>query len=135
MVSKHENNKSFSIGCIEISKKYGKKLGFATIFNRFKVKGQQLSKYVTGLVSHKLHFNQSINHAANWMNQAHILQEFLLSEFNVKTLYRTLGTLGRHDKAIMTLFQKRLNEVYDFGSSDSNFDWSSLTLFGYKAKL
>lgn len=135
MISKHENNKSFSIGCIEISKKYGKKLGFATIFNRFKVKGQQLSKYVTGLVSHKMHFNQSINHAADWMNQVHILQELLLSEFNVKTLYRVLGTVGRHDKAIMTLFQKNLDMRYHFESTDSNFDWSSLTLFGNKARL
>lgn len=135
MVSKHENNKSFSIGCIEISKKYGKKLGFSTIFNRFKVKGQQLSKYVTGLVSHKMHFNQSINHAADWMNQSHILQEYLLSEFNVKTLYRVLGTLGRHDKAIMTLFHRQLHKEYDFTSTDSNFDWSSITLFGHKAKI
>ena len=135
MISKNENNKSFSIGCIEISRKYGKKLGFAAIFNRFKVKGQQLSKYVTGLVSHKLHFNQSINHAADWMNQIHILQEFQLSEFNVKTLYRTLGTLGRHDRAIMTLFQKQLHKVYDFSSTDSNLDWSSITLFGQKARM
>ena len=60
MVSNNENNKSFSVGCIEISKKYAKKLGFATIFNRFKVKGQQLSKYVSGLVSHKMHFNLSL---------------------------------------------------------------------------
>jgi len=135
MISKHENNKSFSIGCIETTKKYSKKLGFATIFNRFKVKGQQLSKYVTGLVSHKMHFNQSINHAADWMNQSHILEEFQLSEFNVKTLYRVLGTLGRHDKAIMTLFQRNLNVKYQFENTDSNFDWSSLTLFGHKARL
>lgn len=135
MVSKHENNKSFSIGCIEISKKYGKKLGFATILNRFKIKGQQLSKYVAGLISHKLHFNQSINHAAGWMNQPHILHELFLSEFNVKTLYRVLGTLGRHDKAIMTLFQRRLNKVYDFEGTDSNFDWSSITLHGNKSGM
>jgi len=135
MVSKHENNKSFSIGCIEISKKYSKKLSFATIFNRFKVKGQQLSKYVTGLISHKMHFSQSINHAADWMNQPHILQEFLLSEFNVKTLYRVLKTIGRHDKAIMTLFQKNLHSKYHFENTDSNFDWSSITLFGNGAKM
>jgi len=135
MVSNNENNKSFSVGCIEISKKYAKKLGFATIFNRFKVKGQQLSKYVSGLVSHKMHFNQSINHAADWMNQDHILQELHLSEFNVKTLYRVLKTLGRHDKAIMTLFQKQLHGKYDFENTDSNFDWSSITLFGNGAKM
>lgn len=135
MINKHEDNKSFSVGCIEISKKYGKKLGFATIFNRFKVKGQQLSKYITGLVSHKMYFNQSINHAADWMNQEHILEEFQLSEFNVKTLYRVLGTLGRHDKAIMSLFQKNLHSKYNFESTDSNFDWSSITLFGNGAKM
>ena len=135
MINKNEKNKSFSIGCINLSKKYAKKLGFATIFNRFKTKGQQLSKYVTGLISHKLHFNQSINHAGEWINQPHILNELSISKFNVKTLYRALDTIGRHDKAIMTLFQRRLNEVYNFKDRDSNFDWSSITLFGQKTRL
>ena len=135
MANKHINNKSFSIGCIEIVKKYEKKLGFATIFNRFKTKADKLSKFVTGFVSHKLHYNQSINHATEWMNQRHILEELKLNEFEPKTGYRNLATMGRHDKAIISLIQNRLLSVYKFENTDSNMDWSSLVLYGNKANM
>ena len=135
MANKHINNKSFSIGCIEIVKKYEKKLGFGTIFNRFKTKADKLSKFVTGFVSHKLHYNQSINHATEWMNQQHILEELKLNEFEPKTGYRNLATIGRHDKAIISLIQNRLLSVYKFENTDSNMDWSSIVLFGTKANM
>ncbi len=135
MTSKHENNKSFSIGCIEIVKRYGKELGFATIFNRFKQKGDQLSKYVFGLVSHKLHFNQSVHHASKWLNKPEIGEQFALGKFKPKTLYRVLETLGRHEHSIMTFIQKRLLELYDFENTDSDMDWSSLVIYGEKAKM
>lgn len=128
-------NKSFSIGCIEIVKKYSKKLGFDTIFNRFKKKGDKLSNCVAGLVSHKLHFSGSINGAAEWLNQPHIRNEFALSENVPKTYYRVFETVGRHDLSIMTLLQNRLFELYDFKSTDSNMDWSSIILHGCKANL
>ncbi len=128
-------NKSFSIGCIEISKRFGKKLGFETIFNRFKRKGDKLSNCVVGLVSHKLHFSGSINGAAEWLNQPQIMDEFALSENVPKTYYRALETVGRHDLSIMTLLQNRLLYLYDFESTDSNLDWSSIILHGCKAVL
>ena len=135
MTSKHINNKSFSIGCIEIVKKYEKKLGFATIFNRFKTKADKLSKFVVGFVSHKIHYNQSINHAAEWMNLQHIREELALKEFEPKTAYRNLATLGRHDKAIISLTQNRLQSIYEFENTNCNMDWSSLVLYGNKANL
>lgn len=135
MASKHINNKSFSIGCIEIVKKYEKKLGFATIFNRFKTKADKLSKFVVGFVSHKIHYNQSINHAAEWMNLPHIREELALKEFEPKTAYRNLATLGRHDKSIISLTQNRLQSTYKFENTNSNIDWSSLVLYGNKANL
>ena len=135
MASKHINNKSFSIGCIEIIKKYEKKLGFATIFNRFKTKADKLSKFVVGFVSHKIHYTQSINHAAEWMNLPHIREELSLQEFVPKTAYRNLATLGRHDKAIISLTQNRLQSIYEFKNTNSNIDWSSIVLYGNKANL
>jgi transposase len=135
MANKHINNKSFSIGCIEAVKKYDKKLWFGTIFNRFKTKSDKLSKFVIGFVSHKLHYNQSINHAVEWMNNPHILEELDLNEFKPKTGYRNLATIGRHDKAIMSLMQNRLLSVYKFESTDTNMDWSSIVLYGTKASL
>lgn len=128
-------NKSFSIGCIEITKRFSKKLGFDTIFNRFKTKGGKLSNQVTGLVGHKLHFSGSINNAAEWLNLPHIGCEFNLPETVPKTYYRVLETIGRHERSIMTLTQQRLFELYNFSSTDSNFDWSSLVLHGCKAEL
>lgn len=128
-------NKSFSIGCIEIAKRFSKKLGFDTVFNRFKKKGDKLSNCVTGLVSHKLHFSGSINGAAEWLNQPHIMSEFALSENVPKTYYRVFETVGRHDLSIMTLLQNRLFELYDFKNTDSNMDWSSVILHGCKANL
>ena len=135
MANKHINNKSFSIGCIEIVKKYEKKLGFATIFNRFKTKSDKLSKFVVGFVSHKIHYNQSINHAAEWMNKQHIRDELELNEFEPKTAYRNLATLGKHDKAIISLTQNRLTSIYKFENTNSNMDWSSVILYGNKANL
>ena len=135
MVSNSENNKSFSVGCIEVTKRYAKKLGFDTIFNRFKSKGDKLSNLVAALVSHKLHFSKSINDASEWSNQPHIRNEFGLSENVPKTFYRVLETLGRHDKSILTLLQNRLSELYHFENTDADMDWSSLVLFGDKAKL
>lgn len=135
MASKHINNKSFSIGCIEIVKKYETKLGFATIFNRFKTKADKLSKFVVGFVSHKIHYNQSINHAAEWMNLQHIRKELALNEFEPKTAYRNLATLGKHDRAIISLTQNRLQSIYKFKNTNSNMDWSSIILFGNKANL
>jgi len=135
MVNKHLDNKSFSIGCLETVKRYGKKLGFATIFNRFKLKGDKLSKFVSGLISHKLHFNQSINHASEWLNQPEILSEFDLGSFQPKTLYRVLDNLGRHECSVMTFIQKRLLELYDFQNTDTNLDWSSLIIYGDKSNM
>lgn len=135
MANKHLENKSFSIGCIETVKRYGKKIGFATIFNRFKQKGDKLSKFVNGLAAHKLHFNQSINHASEWLNEPEILTEFELNGFKPKTLYRVLECLGRHECSVMTFIQKRLLELYDFKNTNANLDWSSLIIYGDKSNL
>jgi transposase len=135
MVNKHICNKSFSIGCVEVVKQYAKKLGFPTIFNRFKSKADKLSKFVTGFVSHKLHYNQSINHATTWINQQHILEELELNNFEPKTGYRNLATIGRHEKAIMSLIQYKLLSVYNFDITDCNIDWSSIVVYGDKSKM
>jgi transposase len=90
---------------------------------------------VAGLVSHKLLFSSSINCAAEWLNQPHIMNEFGLSENVAKTYYRVFETVGRHDLSIMTLLQNRLFELYDFKSTDANMDWSSIILHGCKANL
>ena len=39
-----EKNKRFSFGCIEAAKKFAKKLGFETSFNRFKKERRQTVK-------------------------------------------------------------------------------------------
>ena len=130
-----EKNKSFSFGCIEATRKYAKKLGFDTIFNRFKKKGDKLSNLVSGLVTHKMHFSKSINDASDWLNEPHIRQEFNLNENVPKTFYRTLETVGCHEKSILTLLQNRILELYPLKNTDSNMDWSSIVLYGSKAEL
>ena len=105
-------NKSFSVGCIETTKRYGKKLGFDTIFNRFKKKGDKLSNFVSGLVAHKLHFNKSVNDASEWLNEPHIRYEFELNENVPKTFYRALETVGNHDKSILTMGCVALHPSY-----------------------
>lgn len=130
-----QKNKSFSLGCIEVTKKFAKKLGFETIFNRFKKKGDKLSNLVSGLTAHKLHFSKSVNDASSWLNEPHIRSEFCLQENVPKTFYRVLETLGCHEKSILTLLQNRILEVYPINNTDANMDWSSLVLYGYKSEL
>ncbi len=135
MEENNNKNKSFSFGCIKLVKKYGQKLGLASILNRFKRKGDKLSNMVEGLVAHKLNFSTSINLASDWLNQPEIRAEFNLSENVPKTFYRTLETLGRHEACIQTLIQNELGKIYDFQNTDADLDWSSIILHGSHAAL
>ncbi len=135
MEENNNKNKSFSFGCIKLTKQYAKKLGFASILNRFKRKGDKLSNITEGLIAHKLNFSTSINQASGWLNEPEIRLEFGLNENVPKTFYRTLEILGRHEACIQTLIQNKLSEIYDFQNTDADLDWSSITLHGLHAAL
>lgn len=135
MEENNNRNKSFSFGCIKLTKKYAKKLGLASILNRFKRKGDKLSNITEGLVTHKLNFSTSINCASDWLNEPEIRFEFNLKENVPKTFYRTLEILGRHEACIQTLIQNRLKEIYKFPNTDTDIDWSSITLHGLHAMI
>ncbi len=133
MEGNNNQNKSFSLGCIQLVKKYSKKLNLPTILNRFKKKGDKLSNITEGLITHKITFSRSINKASEWLNEPQIRLEFSLNENVPKTFYRTLEILGRHDKSIQTLIQNRIGESYKFPNTDSNMDWSSIVYNGTHA--
>lgn len=133
MEENNNQNKSFSFGCIQLVKKYSKKLNFQTTFNRFKRKGDKLSNIVEGLIAHKISFSRSINKASDWLNEPEIRMEFNLNENVSNTFYRSLKKLGSHDKQIQTLIQNRIGDLYSFSNTDSNMDWSSIVLNGTHA--
>ena len=128
-------NISFPVGTILTVQEYYSKLWFNTVFGRYKKKGRDLNSLVQALVSYKLTENFSITKGCDWINRDEVLEIFNLEEFEQRTLFRVLEILGKNHEQIMADIQDRLFEQYDFEHTDINMDWTSLVLFGDKAKL
>jgi len=129
------NNISFPIGTAFAVKKYSEKLNFEHIFSKFKQRGIPLKGLVNALISYKLSENLSLTRGSDWINRTEVLDEFDLKPFEQKTLYRAIETIGENYQEIILDLQDILFSQYDFKHTDINMDWSSLILWGAKAKL
>jgi transposase len=132
---KHNQNISFPVGTALAVKKYSKKLFLDNIFSKYKQKGVPLKGLVIALISYKLSENLSLTRGSDWINREEVLQEFGLKSFEQKTLYRAIETVGENYSEIILDLQDVLFETYDFEHTDVNMDWSSLIIWGDKAKL
>lgn len=132
---KPNENISFPVGTIFTVKKYFEKLGFPKVFSKYKKKGRNISSLIEALVSYKLTENFSISKASGWINRKNVLREFNLKDFHEKTLFRTLGIVGKNKEEIFAGVQDNLFSTYDFEHTDSNVDWTSLVIYGEMCKL
>ncbi len=132
---KKTQNISFPIGTALAVKKYSEKLDFESIFLKFKQRGIPLKGLVEALISYKLSENLSLTRGSAWINRKEVLDKFNLKSFEQKTLYRAIETIGENYQEVILDLQDVLFSKYDFNHTDVNMDWSSLVLWGIKAKL
>jgi len=132
---KLNNNISFPVGTTISVKKYSDKLDFEKIFSKFKQRGISLFNLIEALVSYRLTENQSLTRASDWINRDEILDEFHLKQFEQRTLFRAIETIGENYEEVILDLQDNLFSQYDFSHTDINMDWSSLILWGDKSAL
>ena len=94
-----------------------------------------LKGLVEALISYKLSENLSLTRGCDWINRDEVLEEFNLKYFEQKTLYRALEIVGANYQEVILDLQDVLFLQYDFSHTDINMDWSSLIVWGNKAKL
>jgi hypothetical protein len=70
------NNISFPIGTTLAVQNYSSKLGFESIFSRFKQRGISLPNLVDALIYYRLTENQSLSRGSDWINRIEVLEEF-----------------------------------------------------------
>ena len=128
-------NICFPIGTVIAVTDFFQMLELDDLFRKHKQKGRDLSSLTKALVSYKLTENLSISKASKWINRAPVLESFHLNTFEDKTLYRALDILGENREEIMFDIQSCLFNRFDFEHTNVNIDWSSLILWGKKAKL
>ena len=131
----HTDNITFPIGTAIAVKKYSQKLDFEQIFSRFKRRGVDLHHLIEALITYRLTENESICRGSDWINRPHVLNEFHLDEFEERTLFRALETIGANHEEIILLLQKSIFSQYEFPHTDVNLDWTSFVLWGNKAEL
>ncbi|MDF1532866.1 MAG: hypothetical protein P1P72_11225 [ANME-2 cluster archaeon] len=66
-------NISFPIGTILAVQKQYQKLGFNSVFSKYKKKGRNLNSLLIALLSYKLTENFSISKASDWINRKPVL--------------------------------------------------------------
>ncbi len=128
-------NICFPIGTILAVKNKYDKLDFSGVFEKHKKKGIDINSLIQALLSYKLTENLSISKASGWINRGEVLETFDLKEFEERTLFRTLETIGKNREEIISDIQDRLFQIYNFEHTDINLDWTSLVLYGDKSKL
>lgn len=129
------NNICFPVGTILTVQKQHEKLGFQHVFSKYKKKGRDLNSLITALVSYKLTDNFSISKASEWINREEVLELFELDEFQERTLFRVLETIGENRGEIIADIQYCLFQKFDFEHTNINLDWTSLILYGDKSIL
>jgi len=128
-------NISFPIGTILSVQEYYNKLGFSRVFGACKKKGRDINALINAILSYKLTENLSICKAAQWINRPEVLDVFNLEEFEERTLFRVLETIGRNMLEIIAGIQDCIFGLYDFEHTDINMDWTSFVLYGEKCIL
>ncbi len=129
------NNICFPIGTILTVQKQHEKLGFQHVFSKYNKKGRDLNSLITALVSYKLTDNFSISKASKWIIREEVLELFELDEFQERTLFRVLETIGENREEIIADIQDCLFQEFDFEHTNINLDWTSLILYGNKSIL
>lgn len=129
------NNISFPIGTAIAVKKYSQKLDFEAIFSLYKKRGVDLVHLLEALITYRLTENQSICRASEWINRQDVLDQFNLSAFEERTLFRALELVGGNYEEIILLLQKNIFAQYEFPHTDVNLDWTSFVLWGTKSDL
>lgn len=128
-------NICFPIGTILAVKNQYEKLGFSRIFGKHKQKGRDINSLLMALISYKLTDNFSIRKASDWINRNEVLDTFDLDQFEERTLYRLLETIGQNKEEIIADIQDSLFENFDFEHTNINMDWTSVVIFGNQSPL
>ncbi|MFH1511370.1 MAG: IS1634 family transposase [Candidatus Woesearchaeota archaeon] len=128
-------NISFPIGTALAVQKYSQQLEFEAIFSKFKAKGIPLAHLVEALLTYRLTENGSTSKASDWINRSEVLKVFHLHEFDERTLFRVLETVGANYEEIILLLQDRIFELYNFLHTNTNLDWTSFILWGTSAEM
>jgi len=129
------SNISFPVGTAIAVKKYSRKLGFEEILSRYKKRGVDLVHLIEALIAYRLTENGSICRASEWINRPDVLEQFNLSAFEERTLFRALEVVGDNYEEIILLLQNSIFSQYEFPHTDINMDWTSFVLWGTKAEL
>ena len=129
------DNISFPVGTILAVKKYSRKIELDQIFSPFKKRGIPLTGLVNALIVYKLSENLSLTKGSDWINRSEVLDMFGLKAFEQRTLFRAVELMGANYQQIILDLQDSLFEQYNFDNTDVNMDWSSLILWGDKAKI
>lgn len=132
---KTNNNISFPVGTTISVKNYSQFLEFDKIFSKFKQRGISLLNIVEAVISYKLTENLSLTKASDWINRIDVLEEFNLNEFEQRTLFRAIETIGENYQTVILDILDILFTKYDFSHTDVNMDWSSLILWGIKSTI
>ena len=127
--SKEKRNLALSV------KNYYQKLELHPLFKPLKKHGIDINSLIQSLITYRLTENLSISRGAAWINRNEVLEVFDLKKFDQRTLYRVLQILGENkDEGVLKL-QDRIFDTFEFESTDSNLDWTSIVLHGKKCRL
>jgi len=128
-------NKSFSIGTMLMVDDLYERLDMPAVIGRHKDRGISLDALVRGMLAYKLGDNFSVLRAGEWLNRPEVREHYELREFNVKTLYRAVETLGRNRERIVRELQDRVLKLLGCESTDVLMDWTSIVYYGDMASL
>jgi len=129
------DNKSFSIGTMLMVDDWYERLDLPAVIGRHKDRGISLDALVRGMLAYKLGDNFSVLRAGEWLNRPEVREHYELREFNVKTLYRAVETLGRNRERIVRELQDRVLKLLGCESTDVLMDWTSIVYYGDMSSL
>ena len=124
---KLNQNKTLSIGAIQIVKQIFEELHLLPVLDNFKHRGHSLSKLIIGMVSYKMTENHSTIKCHQWMNNnPFLLTELQLDSFGKDVLYRGMGKIGENIHSILYHILQVLKNEYDVGLDMVFIDWTSI---------
>ena len=128
-------NISVPIGNILLTEAFFERFGLSGLLKGLKSKGIDLGKLAELMVAYKLGDNFSILRCHEFAMQEPVRRHIGLPEFNVKTLYRAVETLGENRELIIGHFRRTFMRMYGPEITDMIFDWTSLVYFGSEPDL
>ncbi len=129
------DNKSFSIGTSLMVDDWYECLELPVVIGRHNERDVSLDALVRGTLAYKLGDNFSILRAGEWLIREEVREHYELREFNVKTLYRAIETLGQNRESIVRELQDRVLKLLNLETTDVLMDWTSILYYGDMAKL